>query len=450
MRIGRLELGPGAIILLFLVFAGLVVVGLKQAVGIDLIGMFRGKGSSTSSSPSPEPSSGASKSGKINIKGSSAIGNELAKDWAQDFMSSHSGTVVLIETKGTSTGFQALIKGEAEIAAASRPANDKEKEEATKAGFSLDSSESEHIIGFDAIAIVVNSDNPVNQLTVAQLKNIFTGKVTEWSQVGGKSGAIKVVLRPKELGAYELVKDIVLGKDTPFLAGAEEIKENGKLSEKIREDKNAIGFVALGGVGATKPLKIAATATTIATGPSEVTIRNKSYLLNRNLYLYTHGAPQGIVKEFIDYALGAGQDAVANRSFVNLKLKLVSNTDASAGSGATDKRQKYNTDIRFRTSSTDVNNLALYDLNQIANDLCGKTNNIEVELIGYTDSQGNPQQNTALSQQRAESVAKVLQGKCDKLKVNSIGKGGESPIGDNTTEEGRLLNRRVEIWVLQK
>ena len=360
-------------------------------------------------------------------------------------MSSHSGTIVLVESKGTSTGFQALIKGEADIAAASRPANDKEKQEAQTAGFKLDSADSEYVVAFDAIAIAVHPNNPVEKLTLAQAKDIFTGAITDWAKVSGRPGKIRVILRPKELGAYELFQDLVLGKGTAFIPGAEEIKENTKVSEQLRSDTSAISFISLAGLSGAKALKLAANESTTAIAPSEVTIRNKSYLLNRNLYLYTRGAPQGLVKDFIDYVLSTGQDLTANY-YVNLKLKLVSDTS----SGSASKRKKYNTDIRFLSSSTDVNNLAIYDLKQIAGDLCPQANNLDVELIGYSDSQGDPKQNLALSKQRADAVAAVLKSKCAQVNVVSKGLGGESPIGDNSTEEGRLLNRRVEIWVTQK
>ncbi|MEW6736383.1 MAG: phosphate ABC transporter substrate-binding/OmpA family protein [Acidobacteriota bacterium] len=450
MRIGRLEFGPGGVIFILLIIAGLVIFGLRQ-MGIDLIDKIKnGTAVTSSGSDSKTPTTSGGSANTIRIKGSSTVGGSLGKDWAQEFMSQHPGSIVLVETKGTSTGFQGLISGEAEIAAASRPVNDKEKDAARAAGFNLDSSDSEYVIGFDAIAVIVNSENPLSQLTTTQLKDIFTGKITDWGQLGGKPGTIKVLLRPKELGAYELFQELVLGKGTPFLSGAEEVKENTKLAEQVRNDRNAIAFIALGGVGANKAIKIAASDKTTPIAPSEVTIRNKSYLLTRNLYLYTRGAPQGLVKEFIDYTLGAGQEYVANNSFVNLKLKLVSASEGGSTSSSTEeKRKKYNTDIRFRTNSTEVNNLAIYDLAQIGRDACSNVTNIQIELIGYSDSQGDPQQNLVLSKQRADAVASVLRSKCPQLNITTSGRGTQSPIGDNNTEEGRLLNRRVEIWVAQ-
>ncbi|MBL8196425.1 MAG: substrate-binding domain-containing protein [Blastocatellia bacterium] len=451
MRVGKLEIGPGGIILILLIISGLVVVGLKQ-MGVDLIGMIKGKKEATTvtntTNNSGNTANNTTNATTIRIKGSSAIGDKLGKDWAQEFMNSNAGKIVLIETKGTSTGFQALIGGEADIAAASRPANEKEEQAAQAAGFSLVSADSEHTVAFDAIAIAVHPNNPVEKLTITQAKDIFTGKVTDWSKVGGKSGAIKVILRPKELGAYELFQELVLGKGTPFLTGAEELKENAKVSEQLRADVNAISFISLAGLGGAKALKLAASETTTAIEPSEVTIRNKSYLLNRNLYLYTKGAPQGLVKDFIDYVLGPGQELTANY-YVNLKLKLVADTSSGAAS-ANPKRKKFNTDIRFQTSSTQVNNLAVYDLNQISADICPRASNISIELIGYSDSQGDPKQNLELSKQRAESVAQVLKGKCPSITIESKGLGSASPIGDNSTEEGKLLNRRVEIWVIEK
>lgn len=439
MRIGNIKLGPGSIILLVLVMLGLCFVGLRQ-LGINPLSSTGKTGGGAADTPDgPAPGS----PNTVRLKGSSAINGQLGKDFAQGFMSANQGSIVLVEAQGTGPGLEALFDEKADVAAASRAANEKEIAKFKAKGIDLESPDSEHVIGFDAIAVIVHPSNPVSRLTRQQLADIFTGKVRDWGLVGGKAGPIKVLLRPKELGAYEVFQELVLGKGVSFLGGAEEIKENQRVASTVAQDETAIAFVALGGVGAAKALEIAASADSRYIKPSDTSIRDQSYLLTRKLYLYTRGRQSGLTGKFVDYVVKNGQELVANAGFVNLSLK---STQGAAPGGGTGER--LSTDVRFRSGDVEVNSLAVYDLTQALERYCNRPGT--VRLVGYSDNQGAAATNRDLSVKRAQAVANLLKLKCPTLETATLGEGPANPIGDNSTETGRLMNRRVEIWFIPR
>ncbi|MBX7221439.1 MAG: substrate-binding domain-containing protein [Blastocatellia bacterium] len=442
MKIGKVKIGPGGVILIGLVLLALVYTGARQ-LGFDVKEYLTGSKSGGKSSAGVENT--------VRIAGSTTVNDNFGKDWAQAFMRKQAEARVLVEGNSTGAGVAALIKGEADIAAASRPVNAKEIQQAREKGLDLTTAVCEHTVGFDAIAVVVNGANPVNQMTVAQLRGIFSGEITDWAKVGGTGGPITVIVRPSDLGAYEVFKESILGKEGKFVDGAETIKANKDLADRIHTDPRSISFIAFNDVGSNKAVKIAATENSQAVAPSATSIRNRSYLLTRKLYLYTAGEPTGLVKEFLSYALNEGQDVVAKYGFVDMRVKLVEeagNVPATAGKTSGSKRRKFNTDLRFNSGSFDLDNLAVADLEVISTTLCNSAQmNTLVELVGFADSMGKPEQNKALSLQRAEAVKILLQKKCPRLTVKTSGLGDSSPIGDNQTEDGRQLNRRVEIWV---
>lgn len=397
----------------------------------------------------------------VRIKGSETIGGRLAKDWANEFNGSHPNTVVTVEAKGTATGFDALIKKECEIAAASRPVSDKEKGGAQATGFDLESPESETVIGFDAIAVIVNRDNAIDYLTVSpQLKDIFSGNVTDWSQVKtdtaqgqGLSGPIKVIIPSDKHGTHAFFKETVLGRDVPFASGAEPHDEITEVASRVAAERNAIGFISLSGIASAKVLQIAATKATQPVAPTEPTIRNQRYPITRRLYLYTRGAPQDAVKEFIDYVLGqSGQALVASNGFVNLTLKSDPGSGGGTevagggGGGKSGDSGAYAT-LRFRSNSSQIDSLGTGDLQRVVDTYCQQAGSHEIELAGYTDNVGSKEKNYSLSMQRAATVAAELGNKCPQLKVRTSGRGDQDPIADNGTEAGRQLNRRVEVIV---
>ncbi|MGE5376636.1 MAG: PstS family phosphate ABC transporter substrate-binding protein, partial [Bacteroidota bacterium] len=223
---------------------------------------------------------------------------------------------------GSGTGIAALINKTTNIANASRQIKAEEVAEAKKNGVDP----VEHTIARDAIAVIVNPTNPVHQLTMQQISDIYSGKIDNWSQVGGEDRPIVRLSREVNSGThvYFLETVVRMGKkenkiffstDTLLLPSSE-----GIIAE-VRQNPNAIGYDGLGYVP--KDLK------TIAIAPQEgqpyilpsiATVNDKSYPIARDLYMYTNGQPTGKLKEYLDWILSPeAQQIVADQGFVPVK-----------------------------------------------------------------------------------------------------------------------------------
>jgi phosphate transport system substrate-binding protein len=257
----------------------------------------------------------------IDDKGSDTIVN-LALAWAEKYQSEHPDVSVSVTGGGSGTGIAALINKTTNIANASRQIKAEEVAEAKKNGVDP----VEHTIARDAIAVIVNPTNPVHQLTMQQISDIYSGKIDNWSQVGGEDRPIVRLSREVNSGThvYFLETVVRMGKkdnktffstDTLLLPSSE-----GIIAE-VRQNPNAIGYDGLGYVP--KDLK------TIAIAPQEgqpyilpsiATVNDKTYPIARDLYMYTNGQPTGKLKDYLDWILSPeAQQIVADQGFVPVK-----------------------------------------------------------------------------------------------------------------------------------
>jgi phosphate transport system substrate-binding protein len=195
---------------------------------------------------------------------------------------------------------------------ASRAMKESEKQEALKNKINP----VEHIIAMDAIVLIVNPKNQVSALTKEQIKDIFTGKITNWKQLGGSDNKIVIVSRDSASGTFETFNELVL-KGEKVSSTALMQASNQAVSGIVDKSPGAIGYVGLGYVTSkTKALKVDGVA------PSVDTVLSKKYVLSRALFFYTNGAPKGAAKSYIDFILGAqGQKIVQELGFVPLPVK---------------------------------------------------------------------------------------------------------------------------------
>lgn len=266
-------------------------------------------------------SSSDSSASYVENKGSDTIVN-LALAWAETYQAEHSDVRISVTGGGSGTGIAALINNTVDLANASRKIKEEEIEEARSKGVEP----VEHIIARDAIAVIVNPENPVNQLTLQQIADIYSGKLTNWTEVGGEDRPIVKLSRETNSGTHVYFLETVLrlgskedktlfSMDTLLLPSSE-----GIISE-VRDNPNAIGYDGLGYVP--KDLKMIAIAK--ANGepyvlPSIETVNDKSYAIARDLYMYTNGEPDGAVKEYLDWILSdEAQQIVADLGFVPVK-----------------------------------------------------------------------------------------------------------------------------------
>ncbi len=405
------------------------------------------------------------------LHGSNTIGAELAPAWVEAFLWKQGATNITRKPKdkdhltiegilpgqnspqsveivalGSGTAFKDLADGSCDIGMSSRPIKDDEVQTLRGKGMGdMRSRGSENIVGLDGLSIIVNSANPLENLTIDQLQQIFSGAVSDWSQVGGGSGPIRIYLREAESGTRDLVKTLVL-KKSDFAPSAQipGTGSNDDVSGSVEKDLNGIGFVGLPYVRANKALKIAE-GNGSPVRPTVFSVHTEDYPLSRRLFLY---APANLAsdwaKKFLQYALSSeGQNIVNDNKFVGLNIETKS--------AATDDTEKKDQDvppeytqltkgatplgihIRFVPNSAVLDNRAFLDVKRIS-EFMQKTENRDGKLIliGFADAIGSPKANTALSKSRAKAVVKALRE--EGLPIDQdTGFGQAVPIGSNDT-----------------
>ncbi len=277
-----------------------------------------------SASCSPASSGGTpsnSSSAYIQNKGSDTIVN-LALAWAEKYQTEHPEVRISVTGGGSGTGIAALINKTVDIANASRQIKPEEVAEAKKNGVDP----VEHVIARDAIAVIVNPENPVSQLTLQQISDIYSGKISNWSQVGGDDRPIVRLSRETNSGThvYFLETVVRLGDSknkTLFSMDTLLLPSSEGIVAELRQNPNAIGYDGLGYVP--KDLKMIAIAQKEGGAyvlPSVSTVNDKTYPIARDLYMYTNGQPAGIVKEYLDWIMSPeAQKIVADLGFVPMK-----------------------------------------------------------------------------------------------------------------------------------
>ena len=274
--------------------------------------IFSSCGSSNNSSTSDSPAN------YIENKGSDTIVN-LALAWAEKYQGDHPDVRISVTGGGSGTGIAALVNGTVDLANASRKIKDEETSEAQSNGVTP----VEHIIARDAIAVIVNPNNPVNELTLQQISDIYSGKYTNWNEVGGEDRPIVRLSRETNSGTHVYFLETVLrlgSKEDKTLFSTNTLllpSSEGIISE-VRDNPNAIGYDGLGYVP--KDLKMIAIAKEAGGEyvlPSIDTVNDKTYAIARDLYMYTNGEPDGVIKDYLDWILSdEAQVIVAELGFV--------------------------------------------------------------------------------------------------------------------------------------
>jgi phosphate transport system substrate-binding protein len=252
--------------------------------------------------------------------GSDTIVN-LALAWAEAYQKLHPDIRISVSGGGSGTGLAALINGTTDIANASRKITDEEKKGAQTNG--IDPHEIE--IARDAIGVIVNPDNPVQQLTLQQISDIYSGKIKNWKEVGGEDRPIVLLSRESNSGTHVffLANVVRLGDSknkTLFSPDTLLLPSSEGIIAEVRQNPNAIGYDGLGYITPdVKTLAVAAKPAGDFVKPSVDTVNNGTYPIARPLYMYTRGAPAGDIKDYIDWLLGQeGQKIVAQLGFVPL------------------------------------------------------------------------------------------------------------------------------------
>jgi len=264
--------------------------------------------------------------GMIQIKGSDTMVN-LSQSWAEEFMQKHPEAVIAVTGGGSGTGISALINGTCDVAQASRSMTEKEIAMAKKNGHEP----KEFEVAIDALSVVVHPSNPVSKLTISQLADIYTGKITNWKEVGGNDKAIVVLSRERNSGTHVYFLEHVLRAGNP--KGPEEyasavlmMPSSQAIADEVSSNPVAIGYFGLGYLtGKEKGIAVAKDSTSEYVLPTMETASSGKYPIARALLIYTDGEPKGPVKDFLAFVLSAeGQAIVKDLDFVPLPEKAAS------------------------------------------------------------------------------------------------------------------------------
>lgn len=235
----------------------------------------------------------------VQVAGSTSV-QPLSEVWAEKFMEKNKNITVNVTGGGSSAGVTAAIEGSAHIGSASR----KIKQEEIDKGLVVTQ------IAIDGIAIIVNKDNAVSDLSMEQIRKVYTGEITNWNQFGGPDAEINVVTRESGSGTLDAFESIIMNKQA-IKTNVNTQTATAGVRQVVSGDPNAIGFISMGSIN--DEIKVLSVDGIEAT---EANIRNGSYAVWRPFNYVTKGEPTGAVKQFIDFALSEeGQNIAVQKGF---------------------------------------------------------------------------------------------------------------------------------------
>lgn len=249
---------------------------------------------------------------KIKIKGSDTV-LPLTQTEAEEYMKSNKNASIMVTGGGSGVGVAALLNGTTDIAQSSRSLKMDEKLKLKDAGKAY----KEVIIAYDALAVIVHPSNKVSQLTREQIEGIYTGKITNWKEVGGADLKIVVYSRETSSGTYEFFKEHVLDKKN-FSPSALLMPATGAIVQSISQTKGAIGYVGLAYLEKSiKTVKVSYDNGKTFVAPSVAAAKNKTYPISRPLYYYYLNSVEKDVSPFVKFVLSqAGQQLVLKTGYV--------------------------------------------------------------------------------------------------------------------------------------
>ncbi|MDR0507045.1 MAG: PstS family phosphate ABC transporter substrate-binding protein [Dysgonamonadaceae bacterium] len=249
------------------------------------------------------------------IKGSDTM-LPLSQKEAESYMKANPSVTVIVTGGGSGVGISALVEGTTDIAQSSRKIKFDEKQKLQEAGKTV----KEVIAAYDALAVVVNPANKVSKLTREQLEGIFTGKITNWKELGGEDLKIIPYSRETSSGTYEFFKEHVL-KNKNYVNGIMSMPATGAIIQSVSQTKGAIGYVGLAYVNKdVKAIHVSNDGGKTYIEPSVANAKNSTYPIVRPLYYYYVSSSESKVKPYINYILSKeGQKIVSDIGFITVK-----------------------------------------------------------------------------------------------------------------------------------
>ena len=377
-----------------------------------------------------------------------------------------------VDATDSTAAFKALLEDENVIGMSSRRVQREEARSLKQDGAGqITGVEQERIIGVDSIAVVVNKENSVDTLSINQVNSIYRGDITNWKQVGGPDMQIVVYSRPVKSGTRARFDSRILG--APDVVQVARIAgTNADMAIKIDTNPAAIGFVGYAFLHGTKPLNLISECGIIAS-VNTFSAKTEEYPLQRRLYLYNRADNvTDASRKFLDYAISEAADGlVAKAGYIDLGIERVSQSDSQADIvtmlaqttapyeltilreliNEMVQHDRLSTTFRFASGSNQLERKSQIDLGRLVNYLETQPEGTNVTLVGFTDSDGAFTSNQDLAVKRAKQVIGAIQDfgqdRVNHINFTAQGYGELAPATCNTSNDGKRINRRVEVWV---
>ncbi|MGH1372221.1 MAG: substrate-binding domain-containing protein [Cellvibrionaceae bacterium] len=355
-----------------------------------------------------------------------------------------------VAAHGSSTGFKALIAGQANLSMSSRPIKNKEVTKLSSMG-DMGGFDAEHVIAIDGLAVIVHEDNPIQQLNLEQIAGVFSGAISNWKALGGDDQPINLYARDDRSGTWDTFKSLVLRKSYKLSPQARRFESNDELSDLVSNDPRGIGFVGLASVRQARALLVSDTGTRPLL-PQKLSVATEDYVLSRRLFLYT--PPSLITKEiqnFVDFVqTDSGQQQVESTGFISQALMATKPLALRQGPRdyleATHAASRLSVNFRFSQGSARLDNKAKQDVQRLVAYLAREENSDrQVILVGFGDVKQTETRAIVLSKLRAVAVKSALR----KYGISTRpveGFGAYLPVASNLGS-AKVKNRRVEVWV---
>ena len=410
------------------------------------------------------------------LQGSGTIGVDAAPAFLEGFLKKRGATVVrrekgdlpadilvvgengsnietvVVHNAGTHVGFQGLAARTCDVAMAAREINDAEIADLAAKGLADPRSPaSEHVIGLDGVAVVVNRSNPIGALDRDQLADVFSGATRDWSALGSTApGPFGIFTHEDGSGTIDVFDSIVL-RGRKLVATTHRMPDNDAITNAVTQDPNGIGFVGLAFVHGAKALALHDRGVAPML-PSAFTVTTERYLLTRRFYLYTQAPPKAAAVELVEYVLSdAGQQAIRGVGFIDLQVALKSKEPCEhctpRYAKVTKAARRLSLDFRFRPGTNTLDARGTRDVDRVVRFLREHSTS-RVLLAGFESATTDAKADAKHSKALAEAVESELQTRG--VHASTIeGFGSEMPLAASDTDWGRAKNRRVEIWVIE-
>lgn len=363
--------------------------------------------------------------------------------------------VGIVRAHGTSTGFADLLSGDADLWMASRAAKAEERDQAKPVIGDLHSAELEHVIALDGLAVIVHPENPLSQLSIDQVRGVFSGQLANWSSLGGPDLPIRLYGRDDKSGTFDSFKSMVLSDSVPLSTSTRRFESSSELEATVSGDPGAIGFVGYSYVKTSRALAVFQ-GDTIPLQPDKLSISTEDYLLARRLFLYSSTNASADVKDFLRFVLEArGQSVVSAVGFVAQSVFVADAEPLDGNPGGyydvIAEAERLSLNFRFRPESSILDSRGMRDIDRLGEFMRRPENSRKaLRLAGFAMEGNEPPMMTLLTvNDRVDIISQLLaaKGVATQRSQGFVGGIAVAPLG---RPEWEARNERVEVWLVDR